>query len=338
MRLLVRPRAPLLMLLLLAPAIPELLTGSTPITGLAYDPVRFGVDFAFEIGLYGCGAVLVREFAVVLRKGWASILLLGAAYGIVEEGFAVHTIFQTSGAPVNALATYGHAFGVNWLWAVGIVAFHATYSIALPILLVRLWYPDVARARWFDASALTAVAAVFLGTVAVFSTHEGYPPRPGALAGFLLLVGGLVALAWRAPAALLSVKPGVGRAGPLGLVLVGTLGFLGWLMTLALAAGRWVSAWVAAALLVLVNLGAVVYVTARVGEVDLERSEFWFATGMLLALWVWDIPIEFGVPGILAVTVVFVYLQYRLGERIRARSATVRSNIPPVATGAPPLG
>jgi hypothetical protein len=324
------------MLLLFAPAIPELLTGSTPITALPFDPVRFAIDFAFEIGLYGGGALLIREFAVVFRKGWASILLLGAAYGIVEEGFAVHTFFRTTGAPVGSLATYGHAFGVNWLWALGIVAFHATYSIALPILLVGLWYPEVRLARWFDGAALLVIGAAFLATVALFSTHEGFPPTRGALTVCLLLVAGLVAIAWWVPGRFLSVRPGAAPAGRFELVIVGTLGFAGWLLLLGLASGQRVSAWVAAGLLVLINLVPIAVVLRRVGSDRLEWSEFYFATGMLLALWLWDVPVEFAIPGILGVAAVFVYLQYCLAKRIATRDGREEPSVPAGARGAPP--
>jgi len=102
-RILIRPRLPVLALLLLAPSIPELLTGSTPVSRLLVDPAGFAVSFAFDIGLYGTGALLVRELTLVLRKGWASVLLWGAAYGIAEEGLAVHTFFERSGPPVGAL-------------------------------------------------------------------------------------------------------------------------------------------------------------------------------------------------------------------------------------------
>ncbi len=111
MRILGERRGPVFALLLLAPSIPELLTGSTPVSRLVTDPVGFAVSFALDVGLYGTGALLIREVCVAYRRGWASILLLGGAYGIAEEGFAVHTFFQRSGAPVGLLGSYGHAFG-----------------------------------------------------------------------------------------------------------------------------------------------------------------------------------------------------------------------------------
>jgi hypothetical protein len=36
--------------------------------------------------LYGCGALLIREVTRRTRRGWLTILLLGAAYGIIEAG------------------------------------------------------------------------------------------------------------------------------------------------------------------------------------------------------------------------------------------------------------
>ena len=334
MRILIRPRTPVLALLLFAPAIPELLTGSTPITNLVVNPLQFALSFGFDIGLYGTGALLIREFVVYYRKGWASILLLGAAYGIAEEGFAVHTFFLRSGSPVNALGWYGHAFGVNWLWALGITAFHATYSIALPILLTGLWFPEQRSTRWLDRGSVGLVAAIYLAVVAVFARLVGHGPSPGVLAFFLGVVAVLVALAWWAPADLLSVRPGPSRAGRTGLFFAGTLGFDAWVVLLILSGiGRW-PAIVAAGLLVGIELAAVAFVVLRVGSERLERSEFYFATGMLVALFVFDIPVEFSVPGVLGVAALFGYLQYRLGRAIERRASRDAS---PLAAVAPPF-
>ncbi|HVV71774.1 MAG TPA: hypothetical protein VHI52_09795, partial [Verrucomicrobiae bacterium] len=72
---------PVLTLLLLSPTIGELLSGSSP-------PLQFfnPIALALLVCLYGCGALLIRE--TVARRGLNStgLLLLGAAYGIVEEG------------------------------------------------------------------------------------------------------------------------------------------------------------------------------------------------------------------------------------------------------------
>ncbi len=320
-RILIRPRWPVLALLLLAPTIPELLTGSTPVSELVYNPVGFGIGFGLDIALYGTGALLIREFAVAFHKGWASILLLGAAYGIGEEGFEVHTFFQPSGSPVNALATYGHAVGVNWLWALGLASFHATYSIALPILLTQLWFPQVKDQRWLDRGNVGLVAGVYFAEVVGFGLIVPHGPSPGAAGFFAVVALALVYLAYRIPRGFLSVPPGPPRLGRLGLVLSGTLFWISWLLVLLFAGSGRPPAVVAAGIFVLINLGAVALVVRRVGAEGLDRSKYYFATGMLLALVPWDVVVEFSVPGILVVTAIMLYLQYRLGQRLAPSSA-----------------
>ena len=331
-RILIRPRLPILALLLLAPAIPELLTGSTPITTLFFDPLAFAVGFLGIVGLYGTGALLIREFVVKFQKGWASVLLLGAAYGIVEEGLAVHTFFEPAGLPpVGNLGWFGHAFGVNWLWALGLTAFHATYSIALPILLTQLWFPATKNARWMDAGATTLVAGVYGFVVALFALLVGFGPTPALLALFLAILAVLVYLAYRVPADLLSVRPGPRRIGPWGLALDGALFFSGWTLVLVLAGlkGR-VPAWAAGVVFIAISLGALFLILRRVGSDDLDRSKFYFATGMMGILFAWDVVVEFSVPGILLVAALFAYLLYRLHRTLLARE---RSSVPPGVVG-----
>ena len=322
MRILLRPRLPVVALLLLAPAIPELLTGSTPITRLAVDPFGFGVSFGFDIGLYGTGALLIRETAQRLGKGWASILLWGGAYGIAEEGLAVHTFFQPSGSPVGRLAVYGAASGVNGLWALGLTIFHATYSIALPILLTYLWFPSVRHRPWLDRGALALVAIVYLAVVALFAELVGHGPSPVLLVVFLLLELALLAAGYFAPPELLRLRAGPSRIGPWTIGLAGSLEWLAWVSVLILAGSGAAPAWAAALLLGAANAGALGLVLRSIGSDGLERSEFLFAVGMMVPLFVWDGVVEFSIPGILVVAAVFAYLLYRLGGSISRRSTT----------------
>jgi hypothetical protein len=321
-------------LLLVAPAIPELLTGSTPITRLVLDPPGFLVSFGLDIGLYGTGALLIREFAIVYRKGWASILLLGAAYGIAEEGFAVHTFFQRTGSPVNTLGSFGHAFGVNWLWALGLTVFHATYSIALPILWVHLWFPAQKGNRWLGRGSLVAAAVVYAGEVVIFGILVPHGPSPAAFLFFLVVVAILVIVAIQVPAGFLSVRAGATRLGRTGLVLAGTLGFDAWVVVLLLSGTGRVPAALAAVVLVAIDLAALALILRTVGRDDLLRSEYRFTTGMLLALFAFDLIVEFTVPGILGVALLFAWLQYRLGRRIPDASP---GTLIPSGVAPPPL-
>ncbi len=333
-----RRNLPALSLLLLAPSIPELLTGSTPISNLVFNPVGFAVGFPLDIALYGSGALLIREFAVVYRKGWASILLLGAAYGIAEEGFEVHTFFQPSGTPVGALGSYGHLFGVNWLWALLLTLFHATYSIALPILLVRLWFPEERDHRWLTPRTVTLLAVLFFGEVAGFGAFVvGHGPSPPVLLLFLAVVATLATLAIWVPRDLLRTVPGPPRLGRTALVFLGAVEFAVYVIVLVMASTRAIPALASASLVLVANGGVLVVLLVRVGTQDLERSEFRFAVGMLSALFAWDVLIEFIlVPGILGVTAVFVYLLYRLDRKLKARTNLVK--VPVGASWVPPPG
>ena len=65
-------------LLLLAPTVGEYLLGNIPLS-------QYG-DVLFLMPLYGAGALLVRESARRLGRGWPTIVLFAAAYALVEEG------------------------------------------------------------------------------------------------------------------------------------------------------------------------------------------------------------------------------------------------------------
>ena len=84
--------------------------------------------------------------------------------------------------------------------------------------------------------------------------------------------------------------------------------------------------------------GAVLFLVLRwAGTDDLERTEFYFAVGMLIALFAWDVLIEFIlVPGILGVSAVFVYLLFRLSRTLDRRNAAPA--IPLGVVGPPPTG
>src|SRR5512145_1942134 len=75
---------PALALWLIAPVFGEMVSGSTPLNEYLspFCILLFGM-------LYGSGALLIREMLIRGQKGWRSLLLLGMAYGIYEEGLMV---------------------------------------------------------------------------------------------------------------------------------------------------------------------------------------------------------------------------------------------------------
>jgi hypothetical protein len=231
---------PAVVLLLVAPAVAELLIGNVPLTRPAH--------LALDVGLYGCGALLIRE--VVRRRGlgWPAILVLGAAYAVVEEGLLLETVFNPA-FPVAG----GCALGVSWVYAEWAVGYHAVWSVAIPILLAESLFPDRRREAWlgpvgagaaaagFGAAALAmalrfrfdfasytappallaAAAALALGLVALAlvlparRVSPGRPPRPAPARWALRLLGGLGGVLWFA----LDVAGAVGRGVPAAAVL-----------------------------------------------------------------------------------------------------------------------
>jgi hypothetical protein len=276
-------RRPVLALLFLSPTIAEFLTGSTSVTTLFLDPFGFLVQLLFLLGLYGGGVILIREFTVVFRKGWATVLLLGAAYGIAEEGLSVHTFFQRHGPPVDALATYGSLGGVNWLWALVLTVFHATYSIALPLLIVWLWWPETREERWLDPGWTTIFAVAYVGTVSVFAFTVGHGPTPAILALFLGVEALLLAAAYLVPRDLLRLRSDRGPFRPWRVGAAGALGMVALFTVYFFSDSRLVPAVACAAIFVAVDLLAVYAVAEGSAGVNPEQAAYCFALGMFVA-------------------------------------------------------
>ncbi len=152
-------------LAILSPAIAELLSGSSP-------PMKFFLptSFALLLALYGGGVLLVRELSVIWNRGWASVIVMGAAYGILEEGVAVKSFFDPHWKDLGGLGVYGRALGTNWVWAAWLTEFHSMISITLPILLVALLYPNLARTRLLSRRQFELVLSFLFLDVLVCTT------------------------------------------------------------------------------------------------------------------------------------------------------------------------
>ncbi|MFZ1022821.1 MAG: hypothetical protein WAN87_01640 [Thermoplasmata archaeon] len=329
-------RRPLLALIILSPGIAEFMTGSTPIDELVYDPLGLAIGILGLLGLYGAGVLLIREITVIWKEGWPTILLLGAAYGILEEGVGFHTFTGSSATAAGALAGYGAFFGINSVWAVGLTLFHALYSIALPILLVGLLYPESKSRRWFDRGALELLALVYGTTVAIGFAVVPYRPGSVALLVELGAITILVLLAHRVSANLLSSAPGPRRAALFWFGFAGAATFIVWLFVDTVGTHRIPPA-VLIGLLVGVAVGILWFVRSRTGSIDVEWSQFIFAVGALADLIVWDVLLEFIlVPGILFVAGVAVLFLYRLRRKLLTRRS--QGTVPEGVAGPPGLG
>ena len=174
-------------LFLLAPALAEMLTGSAP-------PIEFLSPAAFIImaALYGSGAILIRELRVRWKKGfWPTVFILGAAYGIIEEGLACKSFFNPAWQDLGVLGTYGRWAGVNWVWSLDLTVFHAVFSIVIPIFIVELLFPEQREARWLGRLGMTTFW-LLLVAVTVFG-FLAFPYTPSFL-HILPTIGVVVAL------------------------------------------------------------------------------------------------------------------------------------------------
>ncbi len=180
---------PALILFLLAPVIGELVSGSSP-------PLEFfnPVSFLLLAALYGSGAVVMRELRVRWQKGFLSLFLFGAAYGVIEEGLMVKSFFDPNWMDLGYLGTFGRFLDVNWVWAQMLTIYHATFSITIPVILVELTYPNERSQSWVRAKTFMALVAVLTG-VTIFGFLFLTPYRPPPLQ-YVLATVAVVLLLW----------------------------------------------------------------------------------------------------------------------------------------------
>ena len=189
---------PALVLFLLSPAIGELLSGSSP-------PSEFFTPFGFTIMalLYGGGALTARELKVRWGRGMGSLLILGAAYGVLEEGLMVASFQNPGWQDLGILGVFGRWLGVNWVWAAELTAYHAVVSIAVPVMLVELAYPERKAEPWLSGMWLKIVPGLLAADVVlglfIFSAFTGFRPPLPQYSLFVLLTAALVLLARRLP-------------------------------------------------------------------------------------------------------------------------------------------
>lgn len=184
-------RRPLLALVLLSPVIAEMLSGSSPPTEWL-NPIAA----LFLIWLYGAGVLVMRETAVRWKTGWPSILLLGAAYGIIEEGLAVKSFFDPGWMDLGTLGWYGRWLDVNWVWSVWLTIYHAVVSIAIPIFLVEWIWPNVrGQPLTSRRGYITAIFLLAAATVTINLLLTPYRPSEWHLFGAAAAV---VFLGWAA--------------------------------------------------------------------------------------------------------------------------------------------
>lgn len=125
----------ILSLLILAPLIAEVLSGSTP-------PLEFINPFMFivMISSYGCAALLIREAKARWKLQWSFVFLI-ITMGILIEGTLIQSFFNMGWGDLDKLSGYGMFFGVQWSWTIMLIVFHAIIATLIPITLIDYLFP-----------------------------------------------------------------------------------------------------------------------------------------------------------------------------------------------------
>ncbi|HEU5485753.1 MAG TPA: hypothetical protein VFU98_12680 [Microlunatus sp.] len=293
-----RPRSWWLVLglLILSPICAEYLSAYDDSTG---HPAALLGNLVIFIPLYGCAALLIREVARRARLGWTGILLLAAAFGLIEAGLVDQSLFSPD---YRGLEGWDAMFsttliGPLGLSAVNVLSFiggHVMLSICGPIALVEAWRPQRAAAPWLRLPGLVITALAY-GTASVFVLllhlqTESWHAAAGQLIGsgvvVVALIVAAVGLGRRTRSRRDASGPGLGRTAVVALVLatvynvmpptwLGAAGstavlvISGWLLVRASRTRRWSpthAAVVGSAPLVLTALLAFTY-DPMIGEV-----------------------------------------------------------------------
>ncbi len=153
-----------LTLFFVAPLVAEYLLGDLPLKML---PALIVLAPA-----YGGGAVLIREAARRMGRGWPTMLLLGAAYTSIAEGLVTQSLFNHDYLKMQMHLldhAYIPALSIGGWWTIFMFNLHTFWSMGVSIALVEALFPAGAETPWLGWIGDSIIAGVFvLGTAANF--------------------------------------------------------------------------------------------------------------------------------------------------------------------------
>jgi hypothetical protein len=306
---------------MLAATLAEVLTGSTPLPTI----ILYPIGFVFNIGLYGGGALLIREASIRWRKRWGAVLLLGGAYAVGEEGFAAKTMINPD-SPIIGNQAYSHWLGINWVPLAALTVFHAAFSIAVPILLIELIYPETKGRRLLGNPGLAITMLVYAVDVILLSVWFGDPYHPSLFPIVFLSVyaAAFILAAYRVPRSFLQAREERPDRGERTFLLLGLgvmIGFFligGGLTALGGLTTRFLP-WPATVALFVPFTGLTAwYLVKHAGRSENDLVKIAFVLGMTLIFIPMDIMLEVsGDVGVLVYTALIIGLLFRLRQRAK---------------------
>ncbi len=224
-----------------------LLTLAPLIAELAFStPVRYAFLVLLWVPIYGGGVLLIREVVARTGRGWPSIVVLGLAYEVVEDGIGLQAL--SSPHLYHAAQWGGRLFGLNLpYWEVN-AFYHVVFSATVPILVTNLLFPAHRHVPYLKRTGLVVTALVALFGVGLLrivvppSQDPGYTAPSWVLLGCVLLTAILFVVALvLVPRRCQHPRTDVRVPGGVALMLFGALGVgfeLGLLYPLRVLGGR----------------------------------------------------------------------------------------------------
>jgi hypothetical protein len=139
------------------------------------------VPFLLVTLTYGVPVLLIRELAVAHDVDEVGLVLLGLAYGVLNEGVLAKTLTLPAGPPLHDLAGYGQIGPIQGGWSMFIIVWHAFHSVFCPIILTQWMFPATANRRWFAArGARLPLYLLVILVAALYSLYFLNPVRRDA--------------------------------------------------------------------------------------------------------------------------------------------------------------
>jgi hypothetical protein len=145
--------------------------------------------------------VFIRELTRRSGRGWPTLITLGVAYALVEEGIATLSLFNPAYMGAHLLDRgFIPALGIAAPWTLYVIPFHAAWSIAVPVALAESLFPARRLTPWVGKFGLGLMGVVFaLGIAGVgFFSRKMSPFRPSAaeMGVMVLLIAAVAAAAF----------------------------------------------------------------------------------------------------------------------------------------------
>lgn len=149
---------------MLAPVCAEYLSAYDDSTG---DPVALISGLWFFVPLYGVPALVIREVARRRGLGWAGILLMATAAGLLQAGVVDQSLFSTDYRQIEGWQeifsqTLIVPWGVSAVNLLNFVGGHVIFSFCAPIALIEAVRPATASRPWLGKLGLGLLSLLWV--------------------------------------------------------------------------------------------------------------------------------------------------------------------------------